>query len=97
MVRAIDEPVAAAAGGSLHLLDEVAAEARAALDEDGAEAVVLGCAGLTDLVEPLRELLGVPVIDGVQAGVTMVEGLLAMGLTTSRRATFAAPERLGPR
>jgi allantoin racemase len=95
-VRAIDEPVAAAASGSLHLLDEVASEARAALDEDRAEAIVLGCAGLTDLVTPLHELLGVPVIDGVLAGVTMVEGLLAMGLATSRRATFATPERLGP-
>jgi allantoin racemase len=95
-VRAIDEPVAAAAAGSLHLLDEVAAEARTALEQDGAEAVVLGCAGLSDLLEPLRERLGVPVIDGVLAGVTMVEGLLAMGLTTSRRATYAASDRLGP-
>jgi allantoin racemase len=95
-VRAIDEPVAAAAGGSLHLLDEVAAQARPALRDDGAEAIVLGCAGLTDLLRPLRDLLGVPVIDGVLAGVTMVEGLLAMGLTTSRQATFAAPERLRP-
>jgi allantoin racemase len=96
-IRAIDEPVAAAASGSLHLLDEVAAQARAALHEDGAEAIVLGCAGLSDLLKPLHDLLGVPVIDGVLAGVTMVEGLLAMGLTTSRRATFATPERLGPR
>jgi allantoin racemase len=28
--------------------------------------------------------------------VTMAEGLLAQGLTTSRASTFAAPERLGP-
>ena len=94
-VRAIDEPVSAVAHGSAHLLDAVAAEGRAAI-ADGAEAIVLGCAGLTDLMGPLRDALGVPVIDGVLAAVTMAEGLLAQGLTTSRAATFAAPERLGP-
>jgi allantoin racemase len=95
-VRAVDEPVAAVAGGSLHLLDLFAREGHRALGEDAAEAVVLGCAGLTDLVAPLRATLGVPVIDGVAAAVTLAEGLLAQGLTSSRAATFARPERTRP-
>jgi allantoin racemase len=95
-IRAVDEPVAAVAEGSLHLLDLFVTESRRALDEDAAEAVVLGCAGLTDLVAPLRDALGVPVIEGVAAAVTIVEGLLAQGLTSSRAATFAAPERTRP-
>ena len=95
-VRAVDVPVADVAHGSGHLLELFAAESRSALDEDAAEAIVLGCAGLTDLVRPLAETLGVPVVDGVLAGVTMAEGLLAQGLSTSRRSTFAAPERLDP-
>jgi allantoin racemase len=95
-VRAVDEPVAGVAHGSLHLLDTFVTEGRRALHEDGAEAVVLGCAGLTDVVAPLHDALGVPVIEGVAAAVTMVEGLLAQGLTTSRAATFAAPERVRP-
>ena len=95
-VRAIDEPVAEVASGSLHLLDTVVAEARIAIAADAAEAIVLGCAGLSDLVGPLTEVLGIPVIDGVAAAVTMVEGLLAQGLSTSRTGTYAAPERLGP-
>jgi len=95
-VRAIDVPVADVADGSSHLLQAVVTEARAAMDSDGAEAVVLGCAGLSDLVAPLTAALGVPVIDGVAAAVTMIEGLLAQGLTTSRAGTFGPPERLGP-
>jgi Asp/Glu/hydantoin racemase len=87
---------ASVAHGSLHLLDTFVTEGRRALQEDGAEAVVLGCAGLTDVVAPLHDALGVPVIEGVAAAVTMVEGLLAQGLTTSRAATFAAPERVRP-
>ena len=69
---------------------------RTAIEADEAEAIVLGCAGLTDLVGPLTEALGVPVIDGVAAAVGMAEGLLAQGLTTSRASTFAARPGLRP-
>jgi allantoin racemase len=95
-VRAIDVPVADVAAGSTHLLQAVVTVARDAIDSEGAEAVVLGCAGLSDLVAPLTDALGVPVIDGVAAAVTMIEGLLAQGLTTSRAYTYGPPERLGP-
>ncbi|MEP9374765.1 aspartate/glutamate racemase family protein [Mesorhizobium sp. KR1-2] len=90
-VRAIDVPV-------LDLEDEEEAigvafleAARHALDEDHAEAIVLGCAGLTNLVEPLTRELGVPVIDGVMAGLKMAEGLVMLGLGTSKRSSFAYP------
>jgi allantoin racemase len=95
-VRALDVPVLAVEHGSDHLLEAFAAEGLAALEQDGAEAVILGCAGLSDLAGPLGERLGVPVVDGVLAAVKMAEGLLAQGLTTSRASTFAPPSRLGP-
>jgi allantoin racemase len=47
-------------------------------------------------VLPLTDALQLPVIDGVAAAVTMVEGLLAQGLSTSRMNTYADPDRLGP-
>jgi allantoin racemase len=96
VVRAVDVPVAEVAHGSQHLFEEFLTQGRRAIDEDASEAMVLGCAGLSDLTGPLREALGIPVIDGVLAAVTMVDGLLAQGLTTSRAGTYAAPERLGP-
>lgn len=88
-VAAIDAEVADLEGGSAPLLDHFAAAARQAMDSDRAEAVVLGCAGLADLVGPLSGELGVPVIDGVAAAVGIAAGLIAMGLTTSRANTFA--------
>lgn len=89
-VRAVDVPVHDLEGGSAHLLDVFAAEGRRAIEEDGAEAVVLGCAGLADLVDPLATAIGIPVVEGVAAAVGFAGALLAMGLGTSRSSTFAA-------
>jgi allantoin racemase len=89
-VMAVDVPVAELVGGSTHLIEAFTEAARTATTIDGAEAVVLGCAGLSDLVGPLSRALGVPVIDGVAAAVGIARGLVAMGLNTSRANTFAA-------
>lgn len=66
-------------------------ECRRALAEDGAGAIVLGCAGMTDLCDDIAQTLGVPVLDGVGAATKMVEGLVALGLRTSKRGDLAAP------
>ena len=88
-VYAIDADVADAAADSIALLDAITEQGQRAMRDDAAEAIVLGCAGLTATAGPLQERLGAPVIDGVLAAVTMVEGLLAQGLTTSRVSTYA--------
>ncbi|MFI7587340.1 aspartate/glutamate racemase family protein [Spongisporangium articulatum] len=88
-VRAVDVPVHDLEAGSVHLLGTFAAEGRRAIAQDGAEAVVLGCAGLADLVGPLGAQLGVPVVEGVAAAVGFAAALVAMGVGTSRGSTFA--------
>ena len=93
-VVAVDVPVADLFEGSTHLLAAFTEAAREAMATGHAEAVVLGCAGLADLVGPLSSELGVPVIDGVAAAVGIASGLVAMGLNTSRAGTFAAVEDL---
>jgi allantoin racemase len=90
-VRAIDVPVLDLEKGEEAIYEAFLEEARLALDEDHAEAIVLGCAGLANLVNPLMEELGVPVIDGVMVGVKMAEGLVTLGLGTSKRSSFAYP------
>ena len=87
-VRSVDEAVAEIENGSIHLLDAFVAAGRLALADD-AEAIVLGCAGLADLVGPLQNALGVPVIEGVAAGLAIAEGLVAQRLSTSRSNTWA--------
>ena len=62
-----------------------------ARDEDGCEAVILGCAGMADLVEWLTEECGIPVIDGVVVATAMVEALVAAGIRTSKGGAYAPP------
>jgi allantoin racemase len=69
----------------------IEAEIRRAVDHDGAEAIVLGCAGMTDLACDLERAVGVPVIDGVACAVSLAESLVRLGLRTSKRNSYAAP------
>lgn len=95
-VRAVDVAVSQVHSGSVQLLELFAAEGRRAIELDDAEALILGCSGLADLVDPLQETLGIPVIEGVAAGVSLAQALLAQGLTTSRANTRAHPPRRRP-
>ncbi|MCX2750529.1 aspartate/glutamate racemase family protein [Arthrobacter sp. MI7-26] len=69
----------------------ILAEARRAVDEDKAEVIVLGCGGMSGLDEQIRLQLGVPVVDGVTAAVTIAESLVRLGLSTSKVRTYALP------
>lgn len=71
------------------VLDEILAAKR----DDGCESIVLGCAGMADLAHWLSQESGMPVIDGVVAGVKFMEALLGAGLTTSKVGAYAAPRR----
>jgi allantoin racemase len=71
---------------------EIVRSGRAAIEEDGAEAICLGCAGMGPLDKAVEEALGVPVLDGVACAVKLLEGLVDYGLATSRVAGFRAPE-----
>jgi len=64
---------------------------RAALDRDGSDAIVLGCAGMADLCAVISAELGVPVVDGVAAATLMVQSLVTLGLRTGACGEFAAP------
>lgn len=67
------------------------AEIRRAIEEDRAEAVVLGCAGMTDLTDSLAAEHGLPVLDGVVCAVALCEGLARLNLRTSRLGGYAPP------
>lgn len=71
--------------------DKLRSEIALAVAEDSAEAIVLGCAGMADLARTLSHEFDLPVIDGVGAAVTQAEGLVALGLGTSKRGAYAAP------
>ena len=71
--------------------EKVRDEILRAIREDNCEAIVLGCAGMADFCTDVSEQVGVPVIDGVTAGVLLVESMVKLGLRTSTRSEYAAP------
>lgn len=69
----------------------IVAEAEQAVTADRAEVIVLGCGGMAGLDDEIRSRTGVPVVDGVAAAVVIAEGLVRLGLSTSKVRTFAPP------
>src|SRR5438876_4873692 len=71
--RPLEMSVAETASGeqTLRRMVDVGRQLR---DEDRAEAVIMGCAGMARHRRPLEEALGIPVIDPTQAAVTMAFG-----------------------
>lgn len=90
-VRAAEVPVLALEDPRSEARARIGAEVAAALAHDRADAIVLGCAGMTDLAASLSAEFGVPVVDGVAAAVKLVEATVSLGLATSKAGAYASP------
>lgn len=88
-VRASNVPVLELERPGSTARETISDEIASALLHDGSDAIVLGCAGMTDLAADLSARHKVPVVDGVAAAVKLAEGLIALGLTTSQAGAFA--------
>ncbi|GLY33337.1 aspartate/glutamate racemase family protein [Kineosporia sp. NBRC 101731] len=64
---------------------------RRALEADGSDAIVLGCAGMADLCAEISAVIGAPVVDGVAAATVFTESLVRLGLSTGKHGEFARP------
>ncbi|MCB2053801.1 MAG: aspartate/glutamate racemase family protein [Geminicoccaceae bacterium] len=89
-VRASDIPVLALEEAGPDMMERLGREIEMAIDEDQAEAIVLGCAGMADMAAGLAERYGLPVVEGVSSAVLMAEAMAASGLKTSRIGGYAA-------
>jgi allantoin racemase len=90
-VRAADIPVLSLEDPASGADQKLAAEIARAIDEDRAEAIVLGCAGMANLAAAYQQRFGLPVIEGVGAAVKQAEALIALGLSTAKRGAYAFP------
>lgn len=81
--RSIDRTVSQLMAGNV--VDIVSQTARLLRDEDGADVVILGCAGLGGYRDALQQSLGIPVIDPVQAGATLALTHLDLAYGRTRR------------
>jgi Asp/Glu/hydantoin racemase len=50
-------------------------------DEDGANVLIMGCAGMAHYRAPLQDATGLPVVEPCQAAVSMALGQIALGLS----------------
>lgn len=90
-VRSAEIPVLALEEPGSNARQLVRAEILRAIEEDRCEAVVLGCAGMSDLTEWLSHETGIPVIDGVTVATKFAEALVGAGLLTSKIGAYAHP------
>jgi allantoin racemase len=63
--------------------------AKSALDEDLAEVIVLGCAGLSGLDKNLSRELEIPVLDSIVSALVIVTGLVKAGLSISKKRRYS--------
>lgn len=90
-VRASGMAVLELESQSERAVETIVAQAEAAVRDDHAEVICLGCGGMAELEAKVRERTGVPVVDGVAAAVTIAESLVRLGLGTSKVRTYAPP------
>ena len=94
-VRVIDIPVLELETAPDRLFSELAEASIAAVENDGAHAIVLGCTGFLGCAQSISEALkskdiDVPVIDPIPSAVCMAAGIVRAGLTHSKR-SYAPP------
>ena len=90
-VRAAEVPVLELEKPGSTARARISQEIERAKAEQACEAIVLGCAGMADLAADLTAEHGLPVIDGVAAAVALLQGVVRLGLSTSKIGGYATP------
>lgn len=90
-IRALDRPLSSIGGIQDAHAQALKILAERAVDEDGADVIVLAGAPLAGLARTLSGQLPVPVVDGVSSAVRHVETLMALQPGLARRGSFAPP------
>jgi allantoin racemase len=90
-VRACEVPVLSLDDPASDAAARIGAEIELAKQQDRAEAIVLGCAGMADLAARLSQRHGLPVLDGVASAVKLAEAFGALDLKTSKIGAYAPP------
>jgi len=91
--RPLDLPVLETVVNREQVVQKIVRIGRQAIEEDGAEVLVLGCAGLGDLAIRASRELGVPVIDPNAAALKLCETLVDLNLSHSRAGLYRSRPR----
>lgn len=90
-IRALNRPLASIGSVQDEHQAALLALCESAVDDDGAEVIILAGAPLAGLARTLRGRLPVPVVDGVSSAVRHAESLVALAPGKAVRGSFAPP------
>jgi allantoin racemase len=90
-VRSLDLSVAETDTDPKRTKKRVIEVARAAVEEDGAEVIILGCAGMAGYAPELEARLGVKILDPTTVALKLAEAMVDLGLCHSKLGLFAKP------
>ncbi|BCW65050.1 Asp/Glu/hydantoin racemase [Arthrobacter sp. TS-15] len=90
-IRSINQSLNSIGSVQADFKETLLALSRQAVDEDGADVVILAGAPLAGLARELEGHIPVPVVDGISAGIRMTEAVVALRSGAHRSGSFAAP------
>ncbi len=90
-VRSVEMNVERACVERTETLRQLKEQIQEIIKSDGAEVIILGCAGLCGYDEELQALVGIPVLDPVTVTVKTAEMFVSTGLKQSKLRKFAFP------
>ena len=90
-VRSLDLTVAETEADPAKTKQRLMEVAAAAVETDGAEVIVMGCAGMAGYAEEIEQALNVKVLDPSAVALKIAEAMVDLGLTHSKTGLFATP------
>ena len=90
-VRSLDLSVAETDADPAKTKRRLMEVANAAVETDGAEVIIMGCAGMAGYAEEIEQALKIKVLDPAAVALKTAEAMADLGLTHSKVGLFAAP------
>ena len=69
-------------------------EGKRAIEDDGADTIILGCTGMIGMAKGLQDSLGIPVIDPSVASLKIAESLVDMEISHSKMVYPTPPDKI---
>jgi allantoin racemase len=92
-VRSLDLSVAETDSDPDKTKQRILEVAQKAVEEDTAEVIILGCAGMAGYAPEIEKKLRVKVLDPTTIALKMAEAMVDLGLVHSKRGLFATPPK----
>ena len=90
-MRSLDLSVAETDADPVRTKKRVLEVSRKAVEEDGAEVIILGCGGISGYAPEIESKLHVKILDPTAVALKMAEAMVDLGLTQSKKGRFAPP------